>query len=364
MKFNLATSLLSVVFLGVDTTTTAFVNTQLSQQKALFTSPYATSTTSLNAIGVLARKAKEMSIKQLLESNELDSSITDLMNSLSSSEKKTTLSDKPLQTALTKRRGTITIIPEYKRRLDKFPFIDEIYDIEIMSPNFREFGATAVSVMADERIGGCTYSDIESVVKEQEIAKGDVPGPLFVISSDLIVHPVQVCQSKLSGASCVLLNYGLLGKEKAVELAQNAFSLDMEVIMSVSTEEEAQSAYEDCGVTMLMINVADSASAPECVSILDSVETSEDDKICKIANVLTRDDKGMQEIEDAWVCRDKGFQSVWASDFLYKAGNDSVEHPGAIINSMRAKASVKWASVKARGGKGEGAKEYLGDIMM
>jgi hypothetical protein len=31
---------------------------------------------------------------------------------------------------------------------------------------------------------------------------------------------------------------------------------------------------------------------------------------------------------------------------------------------MAAKSSVKWASAKAMGGKGEGAREYLGDIMM
>jgi indole-3-glycerol phosphate synthase len=31
---------------------------------------------------------------------------------------------------------------------------------------------------------------------------------------------------------------------------------------------------------------------------------------------------------------------------------------------MKAKSSVKYASPKARSGKGEGAREYLGDILM
>jgi indole-3-glycerol phosphate synthase len=79
---------------------------------------------------------------------------------------------------------------------------------------------------------------------------------------------------------------------------------------------------------------------------------------------LHRSDKGLAEVEEAWECRDKGFNCAWISEALYKAGNSASEHPGAIIKSMVAKASVKWASPVARSGRGEGAREYLGDILM
>jgi indole-3-glycerol phosphate synthase len=79
---------------------------------------------------------------------------------------------------------------------------------------------------------------------------------------------------------------------------------------------------------------------------------------------LHRSDKGLAEVEEAWACRDKGFNCAWISEALYKAGNSASEHPGAIIKSMVAKASVKWASPVARSGRGEGAREYLGDILM
>ena len=75
-------------------------------------------------------------------------------------------------------------------------------------------------------------------------------------------------------------------------------------------------------------------------------------------------DSALEEVEEAWVCRDKGFNAVWVSDCLFKIGNDPSEHAGAIIRGMAAKSSVKWASAKALGGKGEGAREYLGDILM
>jgi indole-3-glycerol phosphate synthase len=70
------------------------------------------------------------------------------------------------------------------------------------------------------------------------------------------------------------------------------------------------------------------------------------------------------EVEEAWTCRDKGFKSAWISDALYKSGNSEVEHPGAIIKSMASKSSVRWASPVAKSGRGEGAIEYLGNILM
>ena len=79
---------------------------------------------------------------------------------------------------------------------------------------------------------------------------------------------------------------------------------------------------------------------------------------------LARNDKQLQEIEEAWAVRDKGFNCVWVGEALYKEGSDATEHPGAIIKSMRSKSSLRFASPKASSGKGEGAREYLGDIMM
>ena len=83
--------------------------------------------------------------------------------------------------------------------------------------------------------------------------------------------------------------------------------------------------------------------------------------VCAILRFPLQD---LEEVEEAWMCRDRGFNAVWLSDALYKSGSDPGEHPGAIINSCKAKSSVKWASPKARSGKGEGATEYLGDLMM
>lgn len=332
---------------------------------ALRPTPCRTSCASLNAIGVLARKAKEMDVQKYINSGEVKQEILDKLKLIEDASSDTVSKIGQLQSALTKRKGTISIIAEYKRRLDKGAFIDEIYDPEILSPTFREFGATAIAVMADERMGGCSYDDISKIKKEQDIAKGDVPGPLFLISSDFIVHKIQIAQSAAAGACAVVIQLGTVGKEKAGSLIKAAHTVGMEVIAAISNAEEAQSAV-DIGASILMVGIGvGEEERPEAkISLFDSLDVPEGLSICKVANIHARDDKGLQEVEDAWICRDKGFQAVWACDFLYKSGNDVVEHPGAIINSMKSKSSVKWASPKARSGKGEGAREYLGDIMM
>ncbi|GMH64540.1 hypothetical protein TrRE_jg5713, partial [Triparma retinervis] len=119
-----------------------------------------------------------------------------------------------LKTSITKRKGTLTVIAEYKRKLNAEGFVNDIFEPELMSPVFREFGASATAVMTDKRMGGCDYADLETVAREQEEAKGDVPGPLPVICSDLIVDKVQIARAKACGAGAITLQLGLLGEEK------------------------------------------------------------------------------------------------------------------------------------------------------
>jgi len=262
---------------------------------------------------------------------------------------------------LTKRKGTITIIAEYKRRLDKGGYIDEVLDPDILSCTFREAGVTAVAVMTDERMGGCSYDDIVLMKQEQETSRGDVPGPCFLISSDLIVDEVQIAQSKDAGADAVLINYDIVGEEKVKQFLDGCQKLEMECIVGVSTREQAEKAVESGGRIVCVLGAAD---PDEKIQVVEGLSTPEGEKICTVAAILATDNKALEEVEEAWILRDRGFNAVWVSDCLYKSGNDPLEHPGAIVKSMKAKSSVKYASARSKSGKGEGSTEYLGDILM
>ena len=334
------------------------------QHQTSSTNQRRTTTTSLNALGVFVRKAKEADVRKYCEDGPPESVLA-LLKQINDNKDDTTTNANnemgELQTTLTKRKGTITIIAEYKRKLEGSGFMSEILPPELLSPVFREFGAAAVAVLADDRTGGCTYDDIKMVVEEQEEARGDVPGPLPVISSDVIVDEIQIAQSAEAGAKAITVTYGVVGSEKVAQFINDANTLGLEVIVNVGNADEAQGAV-DAGASI--ISVCGVNGADDKYAVIENLVIPEGRQVCTIANILAKDNKALEEVEEAWICRDKGFNCVWVSDALYKSGNDPVEHPGAIISSMKAKSSVKYASPKARSGKGEGAREYLGDILM
>lgn len=328
-----------------------------------------TSYTCLNAIGALAKKAKQADLRKYVESG-IEDSVMEKYNILKEALAKdeinlqdSSISPGPLQQTLTKRKGTITVIAEFKRRNDAIEsgIISDIFDPQILSSTFREFGASAVAVMADERMGGCTYDDLAIFIEEQRRAKTKVPGPLSVINNDLIIDELQIARTAAMGASACVLTYDVLGEEQLELLLKATKAVDLEGIVAVSTKEEAQKAVE-VGARILLVTCSDDPDAK--AEIVSDLQVPEGQQVCTIANILTRKNQQLQEIEDAWALRDKGFQSVWVGEALYKAGNNEAEHPGAVIKSMRSKSSLRWASPKARSGKGEGAREYLGDILM
>ena len=326
------------------------------------------STSALNAIGVLARKAREASVRDFCVAG-LSPDIMEKVNEMKAGLEKEGNNKEapgPIQCCLTKRKGTISLIAEYKRKFAvETGFADKdaggIFEPAVMSPVFREFGASGVAVMADERMGGCTYIDLSEIAKEQMSAKGDMPGPVGVISSDLIVDEVQIAQSAAAGAGAVVVTLGVVGEEKTDLFIKCANALNLETIVAVSNKDEAQKAVDLGGRILYITGIDDVDSKWDAVKDLTVPEGAQ---VCTIANILANNNKALEEVEEAWVCRDKGFNAVWVSDALYKSGNDPSEHAGAIMKAMTAKSSVKWASAKAMGGKGEGAREYLGDILM
>jgi len=343
--------------------TVAFAPRSASFVGPASTAPMATSSTSLGAIGVLARKAKEAEVRKYCENGPEESTLEQVQAMKSALEAGVPPPSGPglLQRALTKRKGTISIVAEYKRKLDNKGFVDEIFSPEIMSPAFREFFSSAVAVMADERTGGCTYDDVRSIADEQESARGDMPGPCPVICSDLIVDEVQIARSKAFGADAVAIDVGVAGADRFGTFVDAARALGLEVVAEVNSADEAQAAVDGGATVLSVLGGGNPAEKYECVSSLAVPEGAE---VCAINKILAKDNKALEEVEEAWVSRDLGFNAVWVSDALYKNAAEPTESPGAVIAAMRAKSSVKWASPKAQSGRGEGAREYLGDIMM
>mmetsp|Transcript_40772 Transcript_40772/g.62708 ORF Transcript_40772/g.62708 Transcript_40772/m.62708 type:complete len:351 (-) Transcript_40772:3275-4327(-) len=324
------------------------------------------SSTKLGAVGSLVKKAKEASLREYIAAG-VEEEVMEKYNIIREALQRDEFDFDnrgelpPLQERLTRRKGTITVIPEYKRKSSDSGYIQGILEPEILSGEFREFGAHAVAVMCDERMGGCTYDDLKAIVEDQRRAKVEVPGPLHVINNDVIIDELQIARTAAYGANAVVVNLALNGVEGTTKLLKAAHALSLETVVAISSKDEAQQAIDVGARIISVVNVEGAAAKKE---VITGLQIPEGEVVTTIANILHRLDKGLAEVEEAWECRDIGFNCAWVSDALYKAGNSVNEHPGAIIKSMSAKSSVRWASPVARGGRGEGAREYLGDILM
>jgi len=407
--------IVSVVAIAIAIATTAsltvdaFVVTPLSTSIAPSTSTRSstTSSTSLFAVSALVRKAKEEELRtQLQKANgKLDETVMEQYKLIQQDVEKENSNDQvgtgpgKLQSNLIKRKGTITVIAEYKRKIadgaNGYLNVNvndsvtpkttsssstdaklEANSPELLSGEFREFGAAGIAVLADERMGGCTYEDLYTFVTEQRTASSDVPGSVPIINSDIIVDEIQLAQSAALGVSAIVLDYELLASTEGLflKLAKAARAVDLELIVAVRSKEEAQHSIDvivqncQCSFMLSVVQTEGVDAKYDIIKDLDLSPSSESGdnviQITTIANILHRNDQGLAEVEETWALRDMGFQCAWISDALYKAGNSNTEHPGAIIQSMGAKSSTRWASPVAKSGRGEGAKEYLGDILM
>lgn len=325
------------------------------------------------AIGALVKKAKQSDLRAYVTAGVPDDVMAHyrMIQQKSASIHLEKQTPGPLQQALTKRQGTLTVIAEYKR---KFSSSDENnnnsvnadsawLDVEILSPVFRDFGASGIAVLADARMGGCTYDDLAAFGEEQRRAATKVPGPVPIINNDVIIDELQIAQTAaLQTVAAVVFSLDIVGIETLVTLLKAAAAVNLEAIVAVSTHEQAQTAV-DLGARILFVVNVDSID--DKLKVIQGLNVPEGQQVCKIANIQAKNNKQLTEIEEAWAVRDKGFQCAWVGEALYKSGGaDQTEHPGAIIQAMKSKSSLKWASPKAKSGRGEGAREYLGDIMM
>ena len=351
------------------------------------------SSTSLAAVPALVKRAKKEALKQYVTQgvpDEVMQIYKTMMQSVkeneSSSSDTTGGTMGPLQDALTRRKGTLTVIAEFRRKretrdkpkqqleeeqqqqppegatdAESLESASMNLDPDILSPMFRASGVSGIAVLADERVGGCTYQDLKVMVTEQSRSQHQVPGPVIVINSDIIIDELQIAQSKALGVGAVLVSLPMNGADQTRILLQCAQAVDMECIVAVETAEQSQQAV-DLGACMICVTNVDGADAK--AAVIGNLKVPETRKVTTIANIRAYSDNQWLEVEEAWAIRDKGFNCAWVGDALYKSGTDVMETPAAIIKALKSKSSVKFASPKVYTGKGEGAREYLGDILM
>jgi indole-3-glycerol phosphate synthase len=123
------------------------------------------------------------------------------------------------------------IIAEFKRKSPSKGILNSFSSVEDVTSGYFREGASGVSILTDTQFFGGSASDL-SHARE----KNSFP----ILRKDFIIEQYQVIESKSIGADAILLIAAVLGKKKALDLAELARSLGMEVILEIHEQQELE----------------------------------------------------------------------------------------------------------------------------
>lgn len=121
------------------------------------------------------------------------------------------------------------IIAEFKRRSPSKGWIYEGAQVEEIVPAYAAAGASALSILTDEKYFGGSLKDLRT-------ARPLVDLP--ILRKDFIIDEYQLYQAKIVGADAILLIAAALEQEHCHALAEKAHELGLEVLLEIHSEEE------------------------------------------------------------------------------------------------------------------------------
>lgn len=121
------------------------------------------------------------------------------------------------------------VITEFKRRSPSKGWIREGAAVADIVTGYCMHQAAAVSVLTDKDFFGGSLQDLET-------AAGMVDCPL--LRKDFTIHPYQLHEAKAYGADLVLLIAAILSPSQVQELAEEAQSIGLEVLLELHAEDE------------------------------------------------------------------------------------------------------------------------------
>jgi indole-3-glycerol phosphate synthase len=126
-------------------------------------------------------------------------------------------------------KSTSGIIAEFKRRSPSKGWIKQDARIEDIIPAYKKAGASALSILTDEKFFGGTLMDLRTA---RPLV--DIP----ILRKDFIIDEYQLYQAKIVGADAVLLIAAALEEEKCKELTEKAHQTGLEVLLEIHSESE------------------------------------------------------------------------------------------------------------------------------
>ncbi|WP_189056095.1 indole-3-glycerol phosphate synthase TrpC [Longimycelium tulufanense] len=213
------------------------------------------------------------------------------------------------------RGDGISIIAEVKRRSPSKGPLADIPDPAVLARAYAAGGASAISVLTEERRFSGSLADLDAVR-----AAVDIP----VLRKDFIVTPYQVWEARAHGADLVLLMVVSLEQAELVELIKLSEELGMTPLVECHTEEEVRRAVA-ADARLLGINARDLTTL--------EVDRSVFPRLAPVVppGVITVAESGVRGPEDVAYYRQTGADVVLVGEALVRDGD-----PRSAIADFRA----------------------------
>ena len=146
-----------------------------------------------------------------------------------------------------RRKDKTGIIAEFKRRSPSKGVINQNVSVETTTRGYADAGASALSVLTDEKFFGGSNDDLLRARKSNSCP---------ILRKDFTIHRYQIAEARSIGADAILLIAAVLDPGESKEFTQYAHALGMEVLLEVHNEEELLANMES-GADLIGVNNRD-----------------------------------------------------------------------------------------------------------
>jgi len=220
--------------------------------------------------------------------------------------------------ALRRTDGELAVIAEIKRRSPSAGAIAENASAPDQARRYHAAGASALSVLTDNKYFGGELGDLRDVVETLRREPPTIP----CLRKDFMVHPIQVREAREAGASAILIIVRALDDSSIAALYSAAQAAGLAALFEIHEEAELGRALAH-GAEIIGVNNRDLAVFKTDLAFSERLIP----RFPK--NVIAVSESGIATVTDAARARASGAHAILVGESLMRA-ND----PRALLQSL------------------------------
>lgn len=222
--------------------------------------------------------------------------------------------------ALRRADGQLGVIAEIKRRSPSAGAIAAGVSAPEQAAKYRAAGASALSVLTDEKYFGGTLDDLKAVTSLFNREPPAVP----CLRKDFMVHPIQVREAREAGASAILIIVRALTDDEMRTLFDAAKAAGLDALFEIHTEPELERALRQ-EAKIIGVNNRDLAIFKTDLGLSERLIPQFPKEVTAVS------ESGIFTAADAARARAAGAHAILCGEALMKTPD-----PGALIAAFRA----------------------------